>query len=377
VAAVLVLAGCQVEPPTAKDEPATSFAFVTATDFSEAFRDKNDWTWSGGDLAASYRASNGQTYWMFGDSVVGEEDPVSGGYRDGWRLLPNTILRQGPAGLTIAIAGLAIPSAVDGDRYWAMAMFETSSSLYVLAQRVRNTSNYFELRGVELAKFAIRADGGLDFAGMVATPSTGVVGGARPASAQYGLDAVVVDGYAYVFGLTTDPANAASPQQTYVARVPATQVETPSAWRFWTAAGWSRRMDQAVPILPAQLGSARYLAGRWVLAYKPWNCWGGTVSIEQRRQLAGPAVTTTSLPSPGGAHYVTYAPQLHPEQALKSGDLLVSVSYTGRSLTDLAHDADLYKPRFFEVELPSLTSSTAAVYPWPPLSSGRSLLCNG
>ncbi len=39
-------------------------------------------------------------------------------------------------------------------------LFQVGGSLYVLCQRVRNTTDFFQLRGVELAKFTGRDDAG-------------------------------------------------------------------------------------------------------------------------------------------------------------------------------------------------------------------------
>ncbi|MET0494384.1 MAG: hypothetical protein ABW000_14770, partial [Actinoplanes sp.] len=60
---------------------------VSAAGFTALFEAKNDWTWSGGDQVTSLRATNGLTYWSFGDTALGEEDPATGAYRPGWRLI--------------------------------------------------------------------------------------------------------------------------------------------------------------------------------------------------------------------------------------------------------------------------------------------------
>jgi hypothetical protein len=137
----------------------------------------------------------------------------------------------------------------------------------------------------------------------------------------------------YVFGYANAKDDAFAPHRSYVARVATGSVESPGAWRFRDAAGsWVTDRAQAAPILSAQVSSVRLIGGRWVLAYKPWNGWGDTVYIETR-----------SAP---------WSSQLHPEQALASGKLLVSIAWNGATLADVGADADLYKPRFHEVTLP-------------------------
>jgi hypothetical protein len=326
---------------------------ATPAGFTALFEARNDWTWSGGDQVTSFKASNGLTYWSFGDTVIGEEDPATGAYRPGWRMIANTILvdRNGSFGATTWEA--AVPDAPDGDRYWTQGMFQVGSSLYVLCQRVRNTTDFFQLRGVELAKFAFNADGTLAFQGMRNTPSTGLLDGNSAATAQYGADAVVTGGYVYVFGYANAPGDQFAPHRSYVARVPTASVETPGAWRFRDASGaWVTDRAQAAPILSAQISSVRLLNSRWVLAYKPWNGWGDTVHIESRPTPWGAPTGTTTISSPAGSNYQTYSPQLHPEYALSSGRLLVSIAWNGKTLSDIAADADLYKPRFYEVVIP-------------------------
>jgi hypothetical protein len=348
--------GCQGRPIADAAAPAT------AEGFTQMFAAKQDWTWSGGDQATSYRASSGVTYWLFGDTVIGRRDPVTNGYRPGWRMLPNSILRQDGATLTPATDGPAVPNAPDGDRYWPMSMFEANGLIYVFCQRVRTTATFFELRGTELAIFEPRPTGELTFICMRDTPSTGALIGDAAAQAQYGTDAVVEDGMLYVFGFSNQPDDPLCPHRSYVARLPANQVGTASAWRFWggAEAGWQASMAKAVSILPGQLSSARIVDGIWLLAYKPWNGWGATIYIELRMEITEPAKSTVKIDSPGGPKFVTYLPQLHPEQALTSGNMLLGVSYNGVTLSDVAQDANLYKPRFFDLVLPRFGSAPAA-----------------
>lgn len=342
---MILLAGALAAPPT------------TAAGFFDLFQAKNDLTWSGGDQVTSFRASNGLTYWSFGDTALGTENPATGAYNAGWTMIGNTILVQRDGSLEPATTGIAVPNAADGDRYWTQGMFQVGASLYVLSQRVRNTTDFFEFRGVELAKFAFNANGTLAFQGMISTPSTGKTGGDSAATAQYAADAVVTGGLVYIFGYANEPDDPLAPQRSYVASVATSSVESATAWQFYSNGTWGSSMSAATPILNAQISSVRLINGQWIMAYKPWNGWGDTVYIERRSSpnAAASAFTTVSSPggtTPGGQSYQTYAPQLHPEQALSSGKLLLSIAWNGETLADLAADADLYKPRFYEVTIP-------------------------
>jgi hypothetical protein len=336
---------------------AATAAPTDANGFFQMFQDKNDATWSGGDQVTSLRAPNGLTYWSFGDTVLGQEDPVTGAYRAGWSMIANKILVQNGGDLSAATPGVAVPDAADGDRYWTQGIFITGGKLYALCQRVRNVDGGFELRGVELARFAFNADGTLTLETMLSTPSTGKTGGSSVETAQYSSDAVVTGGYVYIFGFANAPGDPYYPHRSYVARVPTGSIGSASAWRFYSAGSWSSSMAAATSILSAQVSSVRLVGGQWLMAYKPWNGWGDTVYIERRTAAyASPSATVTvSSPAgvtPGGQNYVTYSPQLHPEQTLATGKLLLSIAWNGESLSDLAADADLYKPRFYEISAP-------------------------
>jgi hypothetical protein len=63
---LLLLVPAALAPPTG------------AAGFTDLFQTKNDWTWSGGDQVTSFHAANGLTYWSFGDTAIGEEDPATG-----------------------------------------------------------------------------------------------------------------------------------------------------------------------------------------------------------------------------------------------------------------------------------------------------------
>jgi hypothetical protein len=332
---------------------------TTAGGFFQLFQAKNDTTWSGGDQVTSVRAPNGLTYWSFGDTVLGQEDPATGAYAPGWTMIANKILVQRADGsLAGATAGRAVPDPSADERYWTQGMFVAGGKLYVLCQRVRNVDNWFELRGVELARFGFNANGTLTLEAVLNTPSTGKFVGDTVDTTQYSSDAVVSGGYVYIFGFRNAPEDTQlRPHRSYVARVPTGSVGTASAWQFYSNGSWSDSMSAATPILEAQISSVRLVNGHWLMAYKPWNGWGDTVYIERRgAPWAAPSATTTvSSPAgvtPGGQRYQTYSPQLHPEQALSSGKLLLSIAWNGETLSDLAADADLYKPRFYEISVP-------------------------
>lgn len=371
LAALMVLAAA----PASAAALAATAAPNTAAGFTDLFAAKNDRTWSGGDQMTTVVAA-GNTYWLSGDTMTSDGEAADGSYPPGSVMVSNRILLQRGGDLVNAMAagGNAIPDPathtdVNVDHYWPQAGFYANGSLYVLAQRVQAdpaSTLGFRQVGVEMAKFSVAADGLLTFVAMLATPSTGVPEEPGPAGIQWSGDAVVSGGYVYVYGSTAASGNAFVAHYSYVARVPTGKVENPSAWRYWARSKgyWVVAISKLDPepsgqpdaILPTQVSSVRVVGGRFVLLHKPWNGWGTTVFAETSASPTGPWTQTALFDSPAGTlnghDYVTYSPQLHPEQTLTSGALLVSVAWNGKTLADTMADADLYKPQFYEVRIP-------------------------
>jgi hypothetical protein len=350
VLAILLFATAQGSQPPAACQP------HSAGDYFGLFEAKNDWAWSGGDQAASVKASNGATYWLMGDTVLGTEDPSTGAYAKGWRMVANSILVQRGCSLDRATATeLAIPDAPNGDRYWAMAAVEHAGSLWVTAQRVEKVPDGFgfEPAGVEIAQFTFQGDR-LVLQGLTETPSEKGQG----EEVQYSGPTVVAGGHAYFYGYRHSTVDKLAPHAGYVARVELEALTRPGAWEYWTGSRWSPDPTQAGKIIDGQPSSAAIIDGTWVVLYKELGASGSKVHALTGKEPTGPFTSKLVMESPGGAtpagqKYYTYSPQLHPWLPLASGKTLVSISWNGQKLFgDTSDDADLYKPRFSEVRLP-------------------------
>ncbi len=316
---------------------------TTASSWTQLFQDKNDLEWSGADQSVSFQASNGATYWIFEDTIIGTEN-ASGGYNSGWHYVANTILSERDGVLKGATASVpAIPNNSDGDRYWAAEMFECNGNTYVPCSKVHNVSGGFEIHGTELAKFS-RSGDMLTFLNRVSTPNTGLVWSATAANAKYSVGTVAPgDGYVYFFGAGNG---------THVARVPTANVESAADWRFWNGSSWVTGMANAATILSPQINSMRYIQGKWVASWKT----GDNVYAGVATNPYGPFTQNLLYASPSGTFdgvsYVTYTASLHPEKVLASGKFLSSICWNGSP-----NSADVYKPRFTEVTIPGLLSN--------------------
>jgi hypothetical protein len=341
---------------------------TTTNGWFQLFQAKNDFTWSGSDGGPTCRASNGQTYWAFGDTVLGTRNTTSGGYNGGWFMVANTILVESNGVLRAATStSPAIPDPNNGDRYWPLGLFEASGYLYCLCQRVMrtNTLSGFLPVGAEFAKFQFQPDGQLTFLGMIATPGTGIVQGIGPSTIQWADDAIVYNGYVYVFGDALTGVFL-SPKAGYVCRVAVANLESTNAWTFWNGSSWVANMSSSAAILPDNPTSVRVYGGKWVMLYKPFAGGGNQAKAAIAVAPQGPySPGQVIFPSASGTTsngvtielhcYNTYNPMAHPEYPLSSGKLLVSIAWNGCDLfNDTARDAGLCKPRFYEITLPGI-----------------------
>lgn len=356
---------------------------TTAAGFTTMLQNKNDLTWSGSDQMTSFKASNGVVYWLAGDTMISNGEDPDGSYPDtGTSMVANRILMQNGNSMVNAMAnnGLGVPNPAshtpeNQERYWPQAMFQANNSLYVLAARVIKDpapgSIGFTPIGTELAKYTISSrTGKLTFTGMKPTPSTGKTEVPGVQGIQWSGDALLKDGFVYVYGSTRAANNPYVLHYGYVARVPIASVENPSAWRFykkttneWVTSTSSLSSDvanQPDAIIGSQIASARIIGGKIVLAHKPWNNWGTDVYAEIGTAPQGPFTRKLMFQSPAGQwegkNYQTYAPMLHPEQKLGGVDtnkILVSINWNGVDFySDIIGNADLGKPRFYAVTLP-------------------------
>jgi hypothetical protein len=355
---------------------------TTAEGFTQAFADKNDQTWSGGDQSTSYKAPNGKVYWLSGDTMLSDGEDPDGSYPEtGTSMVPNRILLQQGNEFVNAMAnnGLGIPNPSsrteeNQERYWPQAITYENGYMYVIAQRViRDTapnSIGFKLLGSELAKYSVRSDGKLRFIKMVAMPSSGTPEVPGPTGIQWTGDLIKWGSYMYVYGSTIAPKD--NPDWAlhygYVARVPVWQLENRTAWRFYkkstnqwvdSTAKLSTDINNPDAIVGSQISSVRVIGTKVVMVHKPWNNWGSTVYAEVGDRPEGGFTRYPIFESPAGTwegkNYESYAPMLHPEQALageETGKVLVSINWNGKDFwTDVLGNADLGKPRFYAVSL--------------------------
>ncbi|MCW2674325.1 MAG: hypothetical protein JWP14_2914 [Frankiales bacterium] len=339
-----------VAPPSA---PCTRPAPRTAAAYQAMFDAKNDATWAGGDQAATVPLPGGRVLWLFGDTIRGTRRP-DGSRSPASAFVHNSMLVQ-TRGCLVAVPAAAevIPSPRAGEWYWPQDGVRQGDRLVVFCARVRRTgpgTADFTTVGVDAAVFSLRS--GLPVLERVAaTPSSHT----PERGDQYGKAVVTVGGLLYVYGSRGVPGTFG--RAVTVARVRPTALLDPTAWRYWTGSGWSRRASTARPVVPA---------GRhgWSTAFSVFRGADGRLhGLSKEEDVFGRSVVTGTATGPTSAFtrrvvldapsrrsgVLLYNALAHPGLPLAGGLLLVSVCRNSADLDQVWADADLYKPRFAAV----------------------------
>jgi hypothetical protein len=378
-------------------------------DWDRAFQRTDGWT--GGDVAQAVDLGNQRTLWIWGDSWVG---PVRDGkHAVGSRLVNNSLA------IHDTMIGGAAPPADAIEFFWGPANEKSEPTAWLRPDASRVTPRlpqngtddpawYWLVNGIvlpdaqanpRLVLFAwhiarTKGDGVWNFctAGNALTVVDNsnepvdewhlaqhdiphalgdVVREATPPSKpiSWGSALLLVPRvtepeehlapWLYIYGTRGGGLNT----ELLLARVPANRVENFSQWEFRTAEEWSSRLDDAVSradglvsefsVTPIELaGKSRYvmiqsqpLFGKQILAR--------TADAPDAHWSEGhPVYQVTSIDA--DRDYFTYAAKAHPHLSAGS-KLLVSYMINSHNFAKMVNDANVYRPRFVEVDLSALT----------------------
>lgn len=364
VAAITALAVSGIAAPAATAAPpsrttaATSStcsvpAPTTAAGWQTAFDNLNNGQWSGADQSASIRLPDNRLLWVFSDTFLGAEN-ADGSRAPGTRMIHNTFViadRGCLTGVTGPGGTEVVPNTADGQFYWPQHAFIDNGVLFVTAFRVKAIPEApgFAVTGTFLVRFNYTSGGTPTFRSIHATPASGT---ADTVSPQWGTAVAQADGYTYLYGTKRVIADWVFGKALYVARVPAGQATTQSAWRYWNGTTWATSASQAREIKPADGGVStalsiwRHSDGTWRGVTKKHDVFGTEIVLLSSSTPTGPWTETVIGTSPSVGTQVTYNPLAHPEIPLDGGALLVSISRNDSDWAALMADADLYKPQF-------------------------------
>ena len=159
----------------------------------------------------------------------------------------------------------------------------------------------------------------------------------------------------------------------YVARVPVGHFDVQP--EYWNGSQWVAQATAAKPVLTHPIAnpmSVQWFGDVWVSVTKAGDWWGNTVFVDVAAQPQGPWTTVQSIPvlgfrkcTQGCANYSAFLmPWLD-----TSGQMVVGISNGGDFPLWLA-DGTLYRPTFFNVNLPAAPSPVPKPVPAFPTPVG-------
>lgn len=333
--------------------------------------------WTGADGTWSVRLPDGRTVWIFADTFLGpvEPGPNPRGQPYAWRspfatpLIRNSAILEGTDGSLTTLRGTAgngTPTAWigAGSVYWPMSAVLDGGALRVFVQRMEGSDREHPFGIVRRAAVATvpLAD--------LARPAAITM---LPAPHQdsyddqvfYGLGALRVGPYVYVYGATSNTTRAG--QSAYLARVPWGDVAKPDEWEYWHGPdradtdewGGARSAKPVLPYVPGRTGvsagfSVVRRGGTYVLfTMDPTRPVGGISHIASYWSCtpAGPWHGPSPVYDPpevvGGGTTYAYFPYAHPEQ----GGPGLLLSYDLNDTRRVHDNVGLYRPKFIRVGL--------------------------
>lgn len=234
--------------------------------------------WTGADGTWSVRLPDGDTLWIFADTVLGKVERPDAVHRARWRapltqpgtptrLIRNSAVLQAPDGrLGRTVRG----SQYDGGpRSWiadpginrryepAAAVVEPESPgarrqvlrLFAFLKDDEDRVNGAWGTTIRSLVITFALDDLSQPRSIEPLPTTG---GPRASQVFFGYDAFVSDGFSYVYGGAGDARRAGLAG--YTARVPVGSMGDPEAWRYWDGADWNPDITHAAPTLPLAAG---------------------------------------------------------------------------------------------------------------------------
>ncbi|MEU7901444.1 DUF5005 domain-containing protein [Actinoplanes sp. NPDC049118] len=358
-AALLLVAVAAAGGPSKAPAASPGFTATALTDMFRAYGDTSG-QWLGADRTASVRLPGGDVLWLFSDTFLGS--PAADGSRPASApLIHNSaVVQDGPAlGATLhggspQAPSSLIPTEKDKEFYWVGDASVSGDDVQVLVNRYGLTGDGpldHKLLGTALAT--------LDLPGLGTEEVEALPLGDR---VSWGSEVLPDGEHTYVYGTEA----AGSMKFAHVARVSGTDLGEP--WEFWTGSGWSTREADSTRVLSG-VGTnygMRRVGGRYVLVTHENNLmFSADVVAYTADAPTGPFTGPQYLfqaPETGAGHIV-YDADLHTDLA-RPGKLLVS--YNVNNLDDRVaySDANIYRPRFVEVDWPPGSRSRKA--PEPP-----------
>jgi hypothetical protein len=321
--------------------------------------DSRDADFGIGDVTSSVMLPDGRRFFALGDTAYydvasdGSREQITAfGNNSAWVQTGNcfTLLNGADPGSKSWV----VPPQHDGSFYWPGASVVVGSHLEVFMQRLTLGDGFGTSLGAVVAEFDLPS---LNLARITPVPWT--------SNRVYGAGAVYDGGYVYAYASQPRTCAYCFSSDLYLARVPADQLTSPSAWRFSSGARWVADPNSAWPVLPNAISNADvqpYGTG-FLLITKPLSVFGAAVKAWWSPNPVGPwrdLGTIFSVPDPpqsqvAGYTYhsaYTYNPIVYTSALLANGKFLASYNVNTFDTDEARTDGRLWGPRFVAVTLP-------------------------
>ena len=238
--------------------------------------------WAGGDGVSAIRLNASQLAWFFSDSFIGPAGPTIGfshlsGFVHNAVVVQTTTARGstfvtmtgggactgpgGPGNAASVVGASSTVSVGESDRYWDEDGIEINGTVVKFYDHYLARRFPFVPVGTVIATFPAsqlsaagrgHQYGAVAQPGLVPLPSYTPPSGGSPI--LWGAALLRAGNTVYIYG-TQSPNVQVPGSRLYLARVPASQLTTFSAWRFYTGAGaWAAGQHHAEPVQPPGSG---------------------------------------------------------------------------------------------------------------------------
>jgi hypothetical protein len=344
---------------TALQVAASDFTVTTtpAPEWNSLFQQTNGW--AGADVAYSVPLAKDKTFWLFGDTFVGQ---VSGGKRVNCRMIHSSIaiqqLGEAPRFFYPIDAqdhAQSFMKSPDGKTdFWLMDGARNDHGLYFLMLQMEWTSGGawgFRTVGDWLA--SVENPDASPARWKISTKKLPFFTLANGEMASFGSATLQSGGYVYIYGYS-NPKASSNPKSLILARVPENQMDDLNSWEFYSAGAWSKDFQKMTPLFsdapPEGSVSWQPYLKKFVFIYMD-GIWG-TIVMRTADAPQGPWSPTTKIyhcPEMKISPKVfCYAAKGHPELSA-TNELLISYASNSENFSELNNDARIYWPKFIRV----------------------------
>jgi hypothetical protein len=349
-------------------------SLATPADFQNVVNNRSS-SFGIGDITSVVPLPDGRRFFTLGDTAYynvnanGSQGPLTGfGNNSAWAQKGSCIgLLNRPAP---GLRSWTLPPQVDGSVYWPGASVVVGARVYVFFTRLFLNSKFGTPVGAAVGVFDLPS---LQLARLVPIPFF--------ANRIFGNGAVYDDGYIYTYASQSRTCGFCFAADMYLARVPETQIQVPTAWQYRSEATWVRDERLAKPVLPDAVSNTDvqpYFNG-YLLITKTDGIVGPDVEAWWSANPVGPwsdLGTVFQVPNPpptfvAGFQYqqaFTYNVSVLAKTRLADGGFLGMYDVNSFANSDAQRDGRMVNPRFVSIHIPK----PPAAPPRPVVAAGPS-----